>query len=731
MGDDGAPAVSVLERSAEFAVLRSSLDRIGHGEGSVVVVQGSAGIGKTRLLSACGECAAQRGMEVARARGDELVMGSSFAAIRDLLSAHVQADPELLDGAAGLAGPVFDRRSLERVDRDHVAAVLHGLYWLVAGLAERGPLVMLIDDAHWLDGASARFLAYLVRRMDSLPVLVAVATPPGMGGELSRALAPLSKTAVAVLTPQPLSEAAARVLIQAELGPSATEELCRACHRATGGNPFYLRELAAALHTQRERGSLGSSITDETLRAGSLATGVVARVGRLGADCVRLAQALAVLAPGSPLRHAGALAGLERAQAQRAADTLRAEDLIAAGGALSFTHPIVRGSIAAQTPQSRRAALHADAAHMLLAEGAPADQVAVHLLAAEPFGEPWVVDALRTAARQALAQGAPEAAVSYLRRAVAEPPEASLRLDVLFELGQAEALQPNASDFSALRQALGLARGAAQRAGIAAELAWALSAVARFSEAAAVLEEALRDAKHLAPDQVDRLEAFLIGGGIADLGASRRLLARAEPHFARARRGQVKDPVMLASLALAGAVSGRDGGEVAALARFAIDDDSLLERGAAYAAASSALSMSDHLGEAAAAQDAAIRWAQRRGSAPTFMSMSVHRGDTALRAGEPELAEGHLRRAQELGDEFGAGHFTLMYLIGVLLERAELQEASQLVDTAELTEERLGTWPGVIVLAQRGKVRVARGELQAGQPICSMPIAAFGSPAYT
>jgi DNA-binding CsgD family transcriptional regulator len=714
MGNDAGPAVGVLERAAEFAVLRTSLDCIGRGRGGLVVVEGSAGIGKTRLLSACGECAAKRGMAVVRARGDELVMESSFAAIRELLWAHVRAEPGLLDGAGGLAGPVFDGRSLEQVDRDHVAAVLHGLYWLVADLAERGPLVMLIDDAHWLDAASARFLAYLVRRVDSLPVLVAVATRPGTGGSGNRLLESLWESAMAVLTPPPLSEAAAGVLVRAVLGPNADEELCRACHRATRGNPFYLHALTAALRAQRQQGSLGSSITDGTLGAGALAKGVLVRLTRLGEDCERLAQALAVLAPDSPLRHAGALAGLERERAQEAADSLRAEELIARGAALSFVHPIVREAVAEQTPQSRRAALHADAARMLLAEGAPADQVAVHLLAAEPYAEGWVVEALRTAARVALAQGAPEAAVSYLRRAVAEPPEAGLRLDVLLELGQAEALQPSVHDFLALRQALGLARGAAQRAGIAAELAWGLSAVTRFSEAAAVLEDALRDAEHLELDQVDHLEALLIGGGIEDLNASRRLLLLAERHFARASRGDVHDPVMLASLALAGAVSGREAGEVAALARLALDDDSLLERGAAYGAATSVLTMSDHLGEAAAAQNAAIRWAQRRGSAPMFVSMSVHRGDSALRVGELEVAEGHLRRAQELGHEVGAGPFALMFLIGVLLERAEVQEASRLVDTVELTEPRLGSWPGVIVLAQRGNVRVARGELEAG-----------------
>ncbi len=81
---------------------------------------------------------------------------------------------------------------------------------------------------------------------------------------------------------------------------------------------------------------------------------------------------------------------------------------------------------------------------MLAAEGAPADRVSAHLLSAEPYGQAWVIDALRAAAGEALARGAPDVAVSYLRRALAEPPAPDARLDVLVELGRAERLLPEA-----------------------------------------------------------------------------------------------------------------------------------------------------------------------------------------------------------------------------------------------------------------------------------------------
>lgn len=714
MSEDEGAVTDLLERAGELGVMNALLDAVQRGEGALVVVEGSAGVGKTRLLAACGERAAERGMAVLRVRGDELVMQSSFAAVRELVWAEVEAGPEVLDGAARLAGSVFDRDIPERVDRDHAAAVLHGLYWLVASLADRGPLVLLIDDAHWLDAASTRFLIYLARRVDTLPVLLAAAVRPGERGDSTGLVATLSDAATSVLRPEPLSEAAAEVLVRRALGPGADEELCRSCHEATGGNPFYLRELTRALFAERGRAPAEVARSVRTLGAGAIARSVLVRLARLGGDCERLAQAMAVLAPGSPLRHAAALARLGRDQAEVAADALRAADLLAASAAMSFAHPIVREAIGADMIASRRAALHAEAAAALSAERAPADQVAAHLLFAERYGEAWVVDALRSAAREALAQGAPEAAVSYLRRAVEEPPEPDRRLDVLLELGRAEALQPIVHDFDALREALRIADSRERRARIAVELAWGLSAVARFSEAASLLEDTVQRADGLGSDLLDSIEALLIGGGIEDLTASRRLLARAERHFARAGQGEVQDPVMLASLALTGAVSARPAGEVAALARLALNDKSLLERGGAYGAATSALSLTDHLGDAAEAQDAAIAWAQRRGSAPTFVSMSVHRGVSAFRAGELELSEGHLRRAQELGRELGAGHFAVMFLIGVLLERGDLEEASGLVESVELTERELTMWPGVIVLAQRGLVRVVCGELERG-----------------
>jgi DNA-binding CsgD family transcriptional regulator len=707
----------LLERELELARVSELLGAAGAGRGGLLLIAGPAGIGKTSLLDACAQSADERGMVVLRVRGDELVMESSFAAVRELLWDEVRsAGRGVWDGAARLAAPVFEDEGGRGADRDLAAAVLHGLYWLVAGLAERGPLVLLVDDAHWLDAASARFLVYLARRIDSLAVLLVIATRRAGVPDAGSQLGALVESAASVLPVRPLSEAASGALVRERLGARADDELCRSCHEATGGNPFYLRELTTALAAERCRPTVEAAKRIRELGAGTIGRTVLVRLARLGAECERLAQAVAVLGPGCSLRHAAVLGTLERDRAEAAADALRAADLLAAGRALSFVHPIVSEALTAELAPSRRAALHARAANVLAGDGARADRVAAHLLSAEPYGEMWVVDALRAAAREALARGAPEVAGSYLRRALAEPPAPDARLEVLIELGRAEKLLPAAHDFTALREALALARDPHQRAEIALELSLALFGVIQSREGRVVLEEALEDEESLSPEMVEVLEAALIGGGLDDLSATRVLLARAGRHFERAMRGEVRDPRMLAVLAIFGALTGMPARESASLARLALRDQRLLSQWLddGYVTATWALCAAGGLADAARAQDAGIVEAQRRGSAPMFMQLAVMRAETALRTGDLDLAEVYAQRAVELGRELGAEHAALTWLPVVLLERGQVHAAARLVDSVEFSDSMLEGSVGVVVLAHRGRARVAAGELDRG-----------------
>ena len=160
------------------------------------------------------------------------------------------ADGSALDGAAGAAREVFElaaARGPVEPTADPSFASLHGLYWMTINVTGDAPLVMAIDDVHWCDDASLRFLAYLVRRLEGLPVLLILTLRPSR----RRKFSPLSEIMRDPLTvsmdPGALSGAAAGELVRARLGENADEAFSAACHNATGGNPLLLQELLKTL----------------------------------------------------------------------------------------------------------------------------------------------------------------------------------------------------------------------------------------------------------------------------------------------------------------------------------------------------------------------------------------------------------------------------------------------------------------------------------------------------
>ena len=705
------PGGELLERSGEIAVLARAVRAAGDGVGGAVLIEGPAGIGKSSLLEESVREAERAGLRVLRGRGDELVMDSSFAAVRELFWRRVRAiGLDTLDGAARLAGPVFSAELGAGDGRDRTSAVLHGLYWLTADLADEGPLVMVVDDAQWLDAASARFLAYLIPRIEALPVLLVAALRTGEPPGREVAAAAWTQPPIRVLRPAVLSAEASGQVVRGVLGPRADEELCSSCHEATQGNPFYLRELAAALAIEGGRPSVELARHVRVLGVDAIRAGVLVR---LGAACERLVEALAVLGSGASLRDIATLAGLERVTATTAADRLHEAELIAVGERLAFVHPIVGEAIASQIPPARLAAMHGAAARLLVAGGGATDRVAVHLLMAEPFGDGWVVDALRTAAQDALAQGAPEAAVSYLRRALAEPPDAADRLAVLRMLGSAEALLPAGGDFASLREALSLATDAQVRAEIAFELALALCGVFRNAEGRAVLTALLATPADLDPDTVELLETAVVFVGLDDSAAAGDSIERSRPLIARAVGGETRDPRTLAILAGVAAVSGETAATVVQMAERALADDRLLIDwlDAGYVTAGFALDSAEALDLAAEIAQRGLAEAQRRGSIPMLLQLSLLSSDIAYRAGDMATAEDYGERALDFGRELGTTGGAMVRLPAINLERGHLERAVELIESVDVVTAQ--AW-GLVLQAERGRIRVAAGNVTGG-----------------
>lgn len=159
-GSASAPVPgALLERQRELASVERLIDDAARGMGRALLIEGVPGIGKTRVLRESARLARERGLAVTTARGTELERTFAFGIVHQLLDPVVRAETpgalgHIWAGAAALARPVFELRPTIEATADPSHAVLHGLYWLVANVAERGPLLIAIDDAHWSDRPS-------------------------------------------------------------------------------------------------------------------------------------------------------------------------------------------------------------------------------------------------------------------------------------------------------------------------------------------------------------------------------------------------------------------------------------------------------------------------------------------------------------------------------------------------------------------------------------------------
>src|SRR3954447_22213641 len=190
-------------------------------------VEGPPGIGKSRLLAAARGAADHAGLRVVSARASDLESDFGFGVVRQLFEpvlARAGADERaaLLGGAAALAAPVLETPGPAGGDdagEEATPAALHGLYWLCAGLAEQRPLLLCVDDLHWADRPSLRWLVYLLQRLEGLRIAVLAGVRPGEGRHAAELLdAMAAHPLVATLRPAPLSEDGVARLIAASSG---------------------------------------------------------------------------------------------------------------------------------------------------------------------------------------------------------------------------------------------------------------------------------------------------------------------------------------------------------------------------------------------------------------------------------------------------------------------------------------------------------------------------------
>ncbi|MGN6557326.1 MAG: AAA family ATPase [Solirubrobacterales bacterium] len=710
------------EREHELAALDAALKEAAAGRGGAVAIEGGAGLGKTRLLKEVRSLAVEAGFDVLTARATDLERDFPFALVRQLFEAPLAALTEreqmaLLEGAE-------PARSALGLDRDRDArhdsfAVLHGLYWVTTALAERRPLLLAIDDAHAADAGSLDYLGFLMPRIEELPVLVVVAarsdepdTPAALGRVLSDA-------AVQNLALAPLSSEASPALLAQELGRQPEEQFAAACYEVTGGNPFYLRELAITIKEQGVEPSSEQAEKVRELTPKRASRMILMRVARLRPDAGAVARSLAILGDGSDLRLLAEFAGVGLDEARRAADELRASVILDAGPSPQFIHPLVRTAIYLDMPVGERAASHRRAAILMRAHNLSPEQIATQLLACEPGGDLAAVETLVEAGKRALATGAPPSAIAYLTRALEETPPADLRTEVLGLLMTAGL---RAADHGVLASIdvsvrLELERDPSLYRDWANTLALFLTLCGRFEEAVSMLQDGVEAA--VAAGDLEL--AFQLEAQLSKIS----LVLPSRPKVSLSHHLDQVDPDspggrLAAAMEVRMASVNGTADEAADAAERALAND-----GAIFAeepdpmgamGAVSALISAERFDQARYAVEWAIAIARERASTPDLSLACGIRGAVALGGGDLLAAEVDVRQALDIARLAGISALVMLGvapMVQILIERDELEAAEAELQSLGMAD---GPIPESAVVAmvryERGHLRYARGELE-------------------
>lgn len=709
----------LLEREAELARIDGLLADAREGAGGVLILEGPAGAGKTRLLQAALD-AAGSGFTVAVAHAGELERSFAYGVVRQLLEPLVAALPPAerrgaFAGPASLAASVIDDVTIGEADP---GPVRHGLYHLALTLARGRPLLIAVDDLQWADAPSLEWLVHLARRIAAVPIVVVATHRTDGDDDGSDLVGHLAATPRASsVEPAALSPGAVEQLARAALGEAVGSQHGADCHRLTGGNPFLVQEL---LHEAQR--APGAALDLETLVPDGVARTVLRRLSRLPAGTAEVAGALAVLERASYADDVAALAGLEPGD-----DLAGILDALAAAGIVAadpppfrFAHPLTRQVVYATLPPGKRSLQHERAARLLADRGA-SEESASHVLRSNAVPPPWAVGVLREAARVAMRRATPALAARCLIRAlpaVKDPPD---RTELLAELGRAELRSLDPAGFDHLREAIASAGPRTEAAELAITTARGLTALWRHGEAVELLTPLLSGSEPL-EDALDRaLEAELVATATADVTTLPVAAAALTRALERRRSSPSTHPVPWGVQTMLRAAGGRDRATTADVAREVGElrvTDGASGDGLAVQRASTglpypsmALVWCGDVDTAEAAWRAALVSALAAGS---LLDSALARGYLAvcsLARGHARDAEAHARAALDSLDETAvpAGPYPLAPLADALVERGAAQVAITLLADHDGAISRTSvSFP--LVLLSRGRARIAAGD---------------------
>jgi DNA-binding CsgD family transcriptional regulator len=688
------------------------------GEPSLLIVEGAAGLGKSALLTE-----ARRSIEpsdevtVLFGRPGEFEASFAYGVVRQLLGPGLAGDARdsLLAGPAGGAVLALEDQPGDAPPFDSSFGILDSLYWMTANMAAQGPVAILVDDAHWADPPSLRFLSHLLRRVEGLPVAMVLALRPSEPNAPHGLLDALRLDPLAeVVTLDPLSEGASASIVRERVSAPADAEFCRACHRASSGNPLYLLELVRALEKEEVRPSRDAVERVAGVWPASVARHVLRRVAGHGPEAASLASAMAVLGDGATLVHAGKVAGLEVGDASRLARALRDMDVLADEDPVRFSHPVVRLALASGLTRAKRDELLRTAVAVLSDDGAPPEQAGKHLLALTPGGG-HPIEPLRRAASEARGRGAPDLAVTFLRRALAEPPSDPDLVGVLRELGVAEEMIGSEACLEHLTAARDASADPADRLELTLSLCNGLMMLGRVPEGVAEIERELDGEHGHGEEERELLEAHVCVTAFWVSDESPRAQELLQQFEREPPRGDAARRLVLATRAAQFALTAE---ENAALAREALDGDALITApwiGNLLAIA--ALITSDDFDAASDVLDRAMELGRLSGNERAIGNFLSLRATLSYAIGD--LAGGETQIRTHLGPlrgemNWAAAAYSVSVLVKLLTRRGAFDEAEAL-----LAEGDPEPWPASTNLqyflrSARGELRCAQGRYEEG-----------------
>jgi DNA-binding CsgD family transcriptional regulator len=531
MNDGGVARFGLVGRASELAAVDALLDGARESRSAALVLAGPPGIGKSALVRHAIERA--ESFRVLGATCVESEMAFGYAGVHQLVL-------PVLDGAHRLPGPqrlALDA-ALGRVQHGQPDPFLTGLavLSLVAQAARSSPVLVVVDDAQWLDDESAVSLSFVARRLgaERVAMLVAVRDTPG---------GPVRFEGVDRLDLSGLPGPEATALLRSAAAGHVDDAVASRLVRATEGNPLALVELPAALTPDQLSGA--AALPDPLPIGERLSALFTARVRALDGDArdVLLLAATERLGDPALLRRAAAASGV--VEWDEAIARAEASGLVRFTPAVEFRHPLVRSAVYYSAEPAARRQAHASLAQVLDSD-AEADRRAWHLGAAAAAPDEEVARALEASAERAQQRGGSSIAAAYLWRAAELTPDPGRAAERLLEAARAELVGGRASR---AREMLERARTTGLSRPRHAEAAWTEALIhivdGKVREAVALLADALpaavADRPALALGSCGAAMAVMVAGAHLIEPSTRRTGAVGTLDVLR--QGRIADPV--------------------------------------------------------------------------------------------------------------------------------------------------------------------------------------------